>query len=270
MDRDGFWQSIEAARAEAPNNEDMLDALRICLEAMSADDVAAFQGHFDACMNELYRWDVWGAAYVMNGGCSDDGFAYWRAMLISLQRDREALFELASEGGLPDGGTGQLAGDLGVLNILLAGQIAEGLTEEAAVTARRILDMREDYDDDLLIEGSFVPDLMTHRALAVLGEEEQLRALGAKIVTAPGRIESPWNAWVYVAYAHVDLDAAVEMLLEQKAAHPRWIGTDDLALNVLRARDIITHPDMQAFYTAEGKWVDYLAARVPEYRVSVE
>src|SRR6185369_16521467 len=30
-----------------------------------------------------YRWDLWAAAYIVNGGCSDDGFEYFRAWLIS-------------------------------------------------------------------------------------------------------------------------------------------------------------------------------------------
>ncbi len=34
-------------------------------------------------MAEAYTWDLWGAAYLINGGCSDDGFAYFRAWLIS-------------------------------------------------------------------------------------------------------------------------------------------------------------------------------------------
>jgi hypothetical protein len=31
------------------------------------------------------------------------------------------------------------------------------------------------------------------------------------------------------------------------------------------ARNVVTRPDMQRFYVDEGKWVDYLAAEVPEY-----
>jgi hypothetical protein len=30
-----------------------------------------------------YRWDLWGAAYLLNGGCSDDGFEYFRGWLIA-------------------------------------------------------------------------------------------------------------------------------------------------------------------------------------------
>ncbi|XIE77187.1 DUF4240 domain-containing protein [Streptomyces sp. SBR177] len=35
----------------------------------------------------VYRWDVWAAAYLIGGGCSDDGFMDFRAGLIALGRD---------------------------------------------------------------------------------------------------------------------------------------------------------------------------------------
>jgi hypothetical protein len=38
-------------------------------------------------MADAYTWDLWGAAYLINGGCSDDGFAYFRAWLISRGQD---------------------------------------------------------------------------------------------------------------------------------------------------------------------------------------
>ncbi|MEV7233888.1 DUF4240 domain-containing protein [Streptomyces sp. NPDC051020] len=35
----------------------------------------------------MYRWDVWAAAYLIGGGCSDDSFMDFRAGLIALGRD---------------------------------------------------------------------------------------------------------------------------------------------------------------------------------------
>ena len=37
-------------------------------------------------MDDSYRWDLWGAAYLANGGCSDDGFDYFRGWLIGQGR----------------------------------------------------------------------------------------------------------------------------------------------------------------------------------------
>ncbi len=68
-----------------------------------------------------------------------------------------------------------------------------------------------------------------------------------------------------LAYSNIDLDDAVERLLAYKASHPAWHGTDLFAANHVVYRRLLRHADMQAYYVAEGKWVDYLAARVPEY-----
>jgi hypothetical protein len=38
-------------------------------------------------MSQAYRWDLWGAAYIIEGGCSDDGFTDFRSWLISMGRD---------------------------------------------------------------------------------------------------------------------------------------------------------------------------------------
>ncbi len=43
---------------------------------------------FAKAMRRAYRWDVWGAAYVIHGGCSDDAFWDFRAGLVALGRAR--------------------------------------------------------------------------------------------------------------------------------------------------------------------------------------
>ena len=62
-----------------------------------------------------------------------------------------------------------------------------------------------------------------------------------------------------------DLDDAVARALARKAEHPNWYGTDWIASAHVNNRHLLPHPDMLAFYVEEGKWLDYLAARVPEY-----
>ncbi len=43
----------------------------------------AFDDFIDQCRARAYRRDLWAAAYIINGGCSDDGFEYFRAWLIA-------------------------------------------------------------------------------------------------------------------------------------------------------------------------------------------
>jgi hypothetical protein len=57
-------------------------------------ELLEFQRHFNKMQTESYSWNLWGAAYLMNAGCSDDGFEYFRAWLLAQGRDAvEKAFE---------------------------------------------------------------------------------------------------------------------------------------------------------------------------------
>ena len=84
MDIDAFWKIIDGVRARAGNDPDArIRFLKIEMARHGIDEIQAFQRQYDRQIVASYRWDLWGAAYVMNGGCSDDGFRYFRDWLIS-------------------------------------------------------------------------------------------------------------------------------------------------------------------------------------------
>ena len=90
MDEDGFWKIVQNANDRSGGDMDQkCDALRQQISALSKDDALGFARHFDAMMDKAYNWPLWGAAYVINGGCSDDTFTDFRGALIS--RGREAF-----------------------------------------------------------------------------------------------------------------------------------------------------------------------------------
>jgi len=102
-------------------------------------------------------------------------------------------------------------------------------------------------------------------AYAALGMEDEIKRSLEKLAAKSdsflfSRISGP-----FYAYSRLDTDAAVERLLQRKAEHPGWFGTDWVATLHVSNRHLLLHPRMQAFYVEEGKWIDYLAARVPEY-----
>ena len=53
------------------------------LSRLEVDEIVAFDRFFLERVNEAYRTDLWEVAYLMNDGCSDDGFDYFRGWLIS-------------------------------------------------------------------------------------------------------------------------------------------------------------------------------------------
>ena len=87
MDERRFWELIDQGR-QAASGDDMgaADRQAVALEATLAkfppEEIVAFQQILDRKMADSYRWDLWGAAYLLNGGCSDDCFDYFRAWLI--------------------------------------------------------------------------------------------------------------------------------------------------------------------------------------------
>jgi hypothetical protein len=116
MNRDQFWGFIESARARSSVEPE--EGLREELSSLSAVQLAKFQQHFDELVDAAYRWDLWGAAYLIGGGCSDDGFIDFCYGLISLGR---AIYEaaianpdslVAVEDEIPNESFGYVASDL--------------------------------------------------------------------------------------------------------------------------------------------------------------
>ncbi|RDE23031.1 DUF4240 domain-containing protein [Motiliproteus coralliicola] len=88
-----FWEVIESVKEKSGEDwESRPELLKEALLKMTPDEVIAFNNTYFSKLTESYRWDLWGAAYVLNGGCSDDMFDYWRAFLIS---EGKAIFEKA-------------------------------------------------------------------------------------------------------------------------------------------------------------------------------
>ena len=87
MDELKFWETVDSAHDRSNGNMDeKCDLIRAALSKLPKDDARAFSVLFDSMMDRAYSWPLWGAAYVINGGCSDDTFADFRSSLISRGR----------------------------------------------------------------------------------------------------------------------------------------------------------------------------------------
>jgi len=52
------------------------------LNDLSPDEIIEFDNIYRELANEAYNWKLWAAAYIVNGGCSDDCFMDFRGWLI--------------------------------------------------------------------------------------------------------------------------------------------------------------------------------------------
>jgi hypothetical protein len=87
MNEAKFWEIIEAGgRKSLADPESQLAAVHKQLLKLSGEEIRDFHRQFNQKLADAYSWDLWGAAYLINGGCSDDGFHYFRAWLISRGR----------------------------------------------------------------------------------------------------------------------------------------------------------------------------------------
>ena len=82
MNIEKFWELVEECK-DADHPEIVLAE---SLDLLSAEEVLMFAYYLDQMHDYAYRNDIWCAAYLLNGGCGDDGFHYFRYGLISKGR----------------------------------------------------------------------------------------------------------------------------------------------------------------------------------------
>ncbi|MBP6629368.1 MAG: DUF4240 domain-containing protein [Kofleriaceae bacterium] len=73
MDNDAFWKILDGCR----RSDEPEEALARKLRRLAPAEVAAFDAQFRRAVERAFRWDLWGAAYLIEGGCSEDGFIYF-------------------------------------------------------------------------------------------------------------------------------------------------------------------------------------------------
>jgi hypothetical protein len=77
-----FWKLIAESRENLPSCEEQSQRLQELLCTLPPEEIISFDEIFFKKRHDAYRWYLWGVAYIINGGCSDDGFEYFRSWLI--------------------------------------------------------------------------------------------------------------------------------------------------------------------------------------------
>lgn len=83
MTKNEFWYLIEQSKRGAEDTDEQAKNLQKLLERLTAEEILSFDRHFQEADNAAYDQDLWGIAYIINGGCSDDGFDYFIGWLIA-------------------------------------------------------------------------------------------------------------------------------------------------------------------------------------------
>lgn len=87
MNENEFWTLIEKSKKKSKNDfEKQLELLVSDLTKLTEGEIFEFDRIFNKYHVNSYTSELWAAAYIINGGCSDDSFDYFRAWLISQGR----------------------------------------------------------------------------------------------------------------------------------------------------------------------------------------
>ncbi len=88
LTEDDFWRLIEETKVKSQGDVyEQVDLLRNRLRKLSNAEIFSFHVILRRLLNESFQARLWGAAYIINGGCSDDGFDYFRGWLIAQGRE---------------------------------------------------------------------------------------------------------------------------------------------------------------------------------------
>ena len=80
MTDSSFWKWIDHSKKYG---EEQVEWLTGELAKTNIEEIIQFEIAFRNKMEQSYTSSLWGAAFVIMGGCSDDGFDYFRGWLIS-------------------------------------------------------------------------------------------------------------------------------------------------------------------------------------------
>jgi hypothetical protein len=88
MRTDDFWAVIARATADRPESPDEVAKRAVAeVAAGEPEEIVAWGRHLDKVMAASGTEDLWAAAYLINGGCSEEGFDHFRGWLIANGRD---------------------------------------------------------------------------------------------------------------------------------------------------------------------------------------
>ncbi len=83
LDEDRYWSIIEKSLKNSKNQYSQEKFLEREIKKLRPKEIVGFKLRTDSLLYKSYNSDLWCAAYILNLGCTDDGFEYFRFWLIS-------------------------------------------------------------------------------------------------------------------------------------------------------------------------------------------
>ena len=90
LDEDLYWSIIDKSLQNTKNQDDQEQFLINEITKLTPKQMIGFRLRTDKLLFDTYNSELWCAGYIMNGGCSDDSFEYFRNWIIS--RGKETYY----------------------------------------------------------------------------------------------------------------------------------------------------------------------------------
>ena len=87
LDENIFWKIIDNSLKNTNNQQNQEAFLIKEIGKLTPKEIIGFRLRTDKLLYDTYNSKMWCAGYIMNGGCSDDGFEYFRNWVISRGKD---------------------------------------------------------------------------------------------------------------------------------------------------------------------------------------
>lgn len=96
MDEDRFWEIIQIVKNNSANDyEQKYEELAKQLHTLTPDDIILFANRFRFFRGQANTWELRGAIHIIQGGCDDDSFTYFREWVIG--QGKEFFFKTIRE-----------------------------------------------------------------------------------------------------------------------------------------------------------------------------
>jgi hypothetical protein len=87
LDEDLYWKIIASSLQKTNYQYDQEEFLIREIGKLTPHQMVGFRLRTDRLLYDTYNSEMWCAGYIMNGGCSDDGFEYFRNWVVSRGRN---------------------------------------------------------------------------------------------------------------------------------------------------------------------------------------
>lgn len=94
LDEETYWGLIDNSLKNTTNQEDQEIFLIEEIEKLTPQEMIGFRLRTDKLLFDSYNPELWCAAYIISGGCTDGGFEYFRCWLIS--QGKEVFYKVKS------------------------------------------------------------------------------------------------------------------------------------------------------------------------------